>query len=142
MVTTLLDHDAKLRKDLQAFNSKVGEIVAKKTEEFEDLTNPELKELCSEKGLALGGGKDERIARLVEQFAEAGGEIDAAVASLICENRKQDLLKMDKPNLLSLCAATGADPCVKRVMIERILSYEDEVGPVDEPAAKRARKAK
>ena len=36
------------------------------SKELESKSNTELKELCSEKGLAVGGGKDERVARLIE----------------------------------------------------------------------------
>lgn len=142
MIVSILAHDAMLRTNLRAFDAKAKDVIAKKNDELQTKSNPDLKELCSEKGLAVGGGKDERIARLVEDFAKAGGEVDAAVTEMIRDQRKQMLLRMDKALLASLCERAGGDPCVKKVMIERVLSHEEEVGPAEQPPAKRARKTK
>lgn len=142
MIVSILAHDATLRKNLRAFDAKANDVIAKKQEELQTKSNPALKELCSDKGLAVGGGKEERTARLIEQFAAAGGEVDAAVTEMIREQRKQELVRMDKALLASLCEQAGGDPCVKKVMIERVLSHEEEVGTTELPPTKRARKTK
>jgi len=61
--------------------------------------------------------------------------------------RREELLSMDKAALRQLSAETGADPLVKEVMVERIMSHEGEFGRIEdgeqtaEPAAKKARKS-
>jgi hypothetical protein len=46
---------------------------------------------------------------------------------------------MNREALLKLCGQYSVDPFVKEIMVERVLSHEDENGVV-EPASKRARK--
>merc|ERR1711959_286522 len=52
MVKALLAHEAKVRKELQAFEGKVGGAAEQKKKELEGKTNPALKEMCAKKGLA------------------------------------------------------------------------------------------
>merc|ERR1719401_396796 len=140
MVSALLAHEAKQREDLQAFESKLDEVLAQKKEELEGKTNADLKELCTSKGLAVGGGKEDKLARLLEH-ARVDKEADAVVSKLIRNQRMTELSAMDKAALVSLCEKVGADPCVREVMIERLLDHEAEYG-VTEPAHKKARKSK
>jgi len=44
--------------------------------------------------------------------------------------------------LVKSCIALEINPLVKEVMVERILSHEDEFGRVKEPAIKKARSSK
>merc|ERR1712151_139968 len=139
MVAAVLEHEAKCREDAKAFDKKADEVIVQKREELDSKTATELKDLCSAKGLAVGGGKEDKIARLLEQ-TRADGEVDAAISALMFGQRKDELRAMEKQDLLTLCAKANADPCVKEVMIERIMSFEDENGVV-EPPAKKSRKA-
>jgi len=145
MVKTMLSHEAKLAEDLKAFELKVNEEVAKKSEQLQTQTLAALKELCATKGLAVGGGKEERIERLVEDI-RAGGELDKVVSVNIRIKRKEELMAMDKATVLKLCESTGVDPLVKDIMVERIISQEAEgdtaIVMTDEPAAKKARVSK
>jgi len=145
MIKTMLSHEAKLAEDLKAFELKVNEAVAKKSEQLQTQTNAALKELCVTKGLAVGGDKEERIERLVEDI-RAGGELDKVVSMNIRTKRKEELMAMDKPTVLKLCESTGVDPLVKDIMVERIISQEGEgetaIVMTDEPAAKKARVSK
>merc|ERR1711879_731872 len=97
-------------------------------------------------GLAVGGGKEERIERLVEE-AQKDGDLDKLVSRSIREKRKADMMTMDKPGLVKLCEKVGVDPFVKDVMVERIITNEAEGGEAiamtdAEPAAKKARASK
>jgi len=141
MVEAMLQYEAKCLNDLEAFKVKGAEVLAQKREELAAKTNTELKEMCASSKLAVGGGKDERVERLLEEVANSGS-VDKLVATLVRKSRKEELSGFDKPTLLELCEATGADPFVKDIMIERILVHESEFGESVEPAAKRARTSK
>merc|ERR1711865_229066 len=139
MVEVMLKHEAKCREDLEAFNAKGKEVLAQKREDLATKTNTELKDMCASKNLALGGGKEERVERLLDEALNAG-EVDKAVVVIVRNTRKEALMAFDKPSLLQLCEATGADPLVKDVMVERLLAHESEEGECVEPAAKKSRK--
>jgi len=147
MIKTLLAHEVKCRENLKAFEAKVGEAVDQKKAELDAKTNAALKEMCENKGLAVGGGKDDRIERLAEA-AQKDGDLDKIVSTNIRIKRKQELMSMEKSAVLTLCEKTGVDPAVKDVMVERILSLESESGPAlamtnaGEPAAKKPRLTK
>jgi len=146
MIKTLLAHEAKCRDELRAFEVKVSEAAAQKKEELESKTNAALKELCAAKGLPVGGDKDDRIERIVEEL-QKDGELDKVVTVNVRNKRKLELMSMDKPAVVKLCETTGVDPVVKDVMVERIMSLESEGGAAiamtdAEPAAKRARSSK
>lgn len=145
MVKTMLAHEAQRGEDLKAFELKVDEVVAQKKQELETQTNTALKDMCVAKGLAVGGGKDERTERLVEVIRQ-DPEIDRTVSKNIRIKRKDELMSMDKAAVLQLCQKIDVDPMVKDIMVERIISQESEgemamVMP-DEPAAKKARVSK
>merc|ERR550525_1133280 len=138
MIAAIVAHEAKRREELRVFNVKASEVVAKKKEELESKTGAELKDLCVAKELATGVGKEEKVARLLEK-ATVDGEADAIVSNILRNERMEELLGMDESALLLLCSKTGSDPCVKEVMIERILDDEDEVG-MTEPLSKKVRR--
>jgi len=146
MIKTVLAHEEKCRKDLEAFESKVLEAVALKKQQLETMTNAALKDECVAKGLAVGGGKEERIERLVEEIkVSQQGELDKVVSRDIRNKRKEELMAMEKTVVLKLCEERSVDPMVKGIMVERIVSRESEGEQViamsdDAPAAKRARK--
>merc|ERR1712054_666995 len=143
----MLAHESKIRENLKAFESKIGEAVAQKKEELECKTNAALKDLCGKKGLAVGGGKDDRIERLVEE-AQKDGDLDKVVSVNLRNKRKEELMSMEKPAIVELCQKTGVDPAVKDIMVERILAQESEGGAViamanaEAPPSKKARVSK
>jgi len=147
MLKTLLAYEVKCRENLKAFEAKVGEAVNQKKAELDAKTNAALKEMCESKGLAVGGGKDDRTERLAEA-AQKDGDLDKIVSMNIRIKRKQELMSMEKSAVVTLCEKTGVDPAVKDVMVERILSLESEGGPALamtnalEPAAKKPRLTK
>jgi len=146
MVKALLAHEAKIRKDLQAFEGKVGEAAEEKKKELEGKTNAALKEMCSRKGLALGGDKDDKIDRLIEEILKEG-DLDQVVSRNLRNKRKDELMAMEKPAVVKLCEQAGVDPAVKEIMVERLLMHESEGGAAiamadAEPPAKRARTSK
>jgi len=146
MVKTLLAHEAKCREEFKAFDMKVGVVAGLKKVELEGQSNAALKELCVAKGLAVGGGKDEKIERIVEEIQKSG-ELDTVVSKNIRNTRKDELMSMDKLSVVKLCEQAGVDPVVKDIIVERIISHESEGGAVivmadAEPSAKRARVSK
>merc|ERR1711972_39391 len=102
LIAAVLEHEAKIREDAKAFDKKADEVVVQKKVQLEGKTATELKDVCSAKSLAVGGGKEDKIARLLEQ-ARTDGEIDLAISSLLFRKRKEDLLSMEKTDLLPLC---------------------------------------
>merc|ERR1712093_601908 len=102
MIRTLLAHETKLRENLKAFEAKIGEAVEQKKEELETKNNTALKEMCVAKGLAVGGGKDDRIERILEEVQKEG-ELDKVVSMNIRNKRKEELMSMDKSSVLQLC---------------------------------------
>lgn len=147
MIKALLAHEAKCRENLKAFEAKIGEAVDQKKQELEKQSNAALKDLCASKGLAVGGGKDDRIERLLEEAQKDGG-LDKIVSMNIRSKRKDELMAMDKPAVLKVCETTGVEATVKHVMVERIIAHESEggaaiaMGNVDGPPAKKARTSK
>lgn len=135
-IEAVLAHEAKCREEQRAFESKVGEVLAQKKLELEKTPNGALKDMCAKKGLAVGGGKEEKAERLLEE-AQRDGEIDRIISKMLRDSRNGELMSMDKLDLLKLCEKMEVDPLVKEVMLERILAYEDEC---EEPVTKKARK--
>merc|ERR1719210_2761639 len=115
MVGALLAHEARLREELRAFDAKAAEVLAQKKEELDGKTASELKDLCEAKGLKVGGGKEEKVERLLED-AQKSGEVHSAVAMVIRKARREALGALARDELLALCEKLGADPLVKEVM--------------------------
>merc|ERR1712070_916662 len=146
MIKTLLTHEAKCREDLRVFESKVVEVAAQQKEQLDDKTNAALKDMCSAKGLPVGGRKEERIERLVEE-AQKDGDLDKIVCKNLRSKRKEELMSMEKPAVVQLCEKMSVDPLVKDIIVERIMMHENEgneaIAMTDmEPAAKRAKFSK
>merc|ERR1719247_2337895 len=67
MVETMLTHEAKRRKELRTFEEKVAEVVAQKKEQLDKKSMTTLKDMCASKGLPVGGGKEDKVERLLEE---------------------------------------------------------------------------
>merc|ERR1719247_111942 len=142
MIKELLAHEAKVKEEIRTYDAKFAEILAERKEELNGKSAGELKELCANKGFKLGGSKEERLERLLED-ANKDGEIDQLVARAMRKVRKEALLATDKTELVQMCEKLDADPLAKEVMIERILEHEKEFGPVVvAPPSKKARLTK
>merc|ERR1712232_335232 len=141
MVEAFFAHESNIRKAIAAYDSKCSEVEAKKRVALDELSAGELKQLCADKDLKLGASKEDRIDRLLEA-AKENGEFDEGAALMALEARRGELLAWDKPSLLKLCEQTGADPLVKEIMVERVLSHEkgDTDDYEDAPVPKKARK--
>jgi len=146
MIKTALEHEEKCRKDLKAFEDKVLEVVGQKKAELETQTNGALKDLCASKGLPVGGGKEERIERIIEEIQTAQqDELDRVVSRNLRSKRKEELMSMEKHAVLKICEEKDVNPLMKDILVERIISHEGEgemaIAMTDDaPAAKRARK--
>ena len=91
--------------------------------------------MCINKGLKPGLGKEDRVVRLLEE-ARCDGEVDKILANLARSSRREELLTMETAALKKLCDQASVDALVKEVMVERVLTHEEEIA---EPAAKEAR---
>jgi hypothetical protein len=136
MIEAILAQEAKREEELKLFDKKAEEIEEKKKDELMHKSNAQLKSLCQNSGLALGGGKEDKVERLLEEKRH-DGTIDKEVAVTVRVSRKDELMQKSKDEVLSLCERMEIDPYLKNVMIERLLTYESET---DQPVTKKARK--
>jgi hypothetical protein len=143
MISEWFAHEARLLEAVKVYEARVGEVLAKRKEELEAKTANELKDMCAEKSLKLGAGKEGRIETLLEDI-KASGELEKAVAAVVRQARTDELMATAQAEVLKLCETAEVDPLVKEILIERLLAHEAEFGRVEapkEPKAKRARKA-
>merc|ERR1712187_784618 len=136
MVEAILAHEAEVQTQLKAFEAKRALVAANEKQGMQKKTSAQLKEMCTEKGIAAGVANEDRINRLVETAIQ-NGDLDTSTAKMLRNERKQSLDSMDKAALVQICESFGIDTLVKEVMVERILSHEAELG---EPVPKKARK--
>jgi len=146
MISAILAFESKRKEDLKVFESRIGEVVDKQKQALESKSNAALKEMCASKGLAVGGSKEERIERIAGSLREDPA-LDHTVSSELRTKRKEELLKLDKTEVVKLCDQMNVQPFVKDVIVERLISYESESNDVIamsdlEPAAKKARTSK
>jgi len=142
MVETFLSYEAKVCTEALAYSTKVGVILEDMQSSLEGKTQAELRHECTTKELAHGGNKEALMERLLESW-RTDGEVDRLLAAKGRAARHQELQATELEPLLKLCSSLAIDPFVKEVMVERVLSHEDEAGSaVGEPASKRARKVR
>jgi len=145
VVDLLLEHEEKVHENARVYEGKVVELLAKQKEELESKTTAELKEMCTAKGLKPGVGRDVHVERLLEDAKLNGiADVEKVLAMNARNVRKEELSAMDTVALLQLADSMAVDTLVKEVMVERVLAYESEVGPIvvaSGPAAKKLRKA-
>jgi len=142
MIDTYLAYEAKVRTEALAYGAKVAAVLEEKKSGLESKSQAQLKDECATKDLATGGSKEALVERLLESL-KTDGEVDKILVAQARAARREELQATATEALVKLCAALGIDPLVKEVMVERILSHEEEVGvAVEEPAAKKARKSK
>merc|ERR1712014_312452 len=99
--------------------------------------------MCADRDLAQGGSKEACAERLLEALKKTDGELDKILAGKARAARHEELQAMGKEALLKMCLSLGISPFVKEIMVERILTHEEESGsPVGKPATKKARKMK
>jgi len=124
MVEAVMAYEKKCKEDMELFDQRVAEVLAKKRDELDSLSNQELVDLCLEKGFKQGTAKKDRMERLLAEVRKTG-EIEAAVASIARKARRVELLALDKAALLKLCTKNGVDPLMKSVLVERIMTKEN-----------------
>jgi len=136
MVEAIIAEEAKREEELKLFDKKAEEIAQKKKDELLSKSNAQLKSLCQSSGLALGGGKEDKVERLVEEKLN-DGSIDKEVSATVRYSRKDELMQKSTDEVLTLCERMEIDPYLKDVMIERLITYE---GETDEPVTKKQKK--
>merc|ERR1712203_39548 len=111
------------REAARVHAEKVKGVVKKMRDELNAKGSDDLKEMCRSKTLALGGSKVDKIARLLEA-AEKAGEVQKVLDQMAVDERRAELLAMNKETVLELCQKAGVDPLVKEVMVERLILRE------------------
>merc|ERR1712176_787969 len=132
----------RVQEEIRAYEAKVRDLTDKKKEEFERMSLSDLKQLLVAKGLKAGVAKADRAQRLAEE-AQKDGSIAKKVSQMTRAERKEELLKMDKASVLDLCSEMEIDPLVKDIMVQRIMSYEDDIAEgFLEPETKKQKTSK
>merc|ERR1711972_752992 len=139
-IDTFLAYEAKVSEEAIAYSAKIAVALAERKAALEGKTLAELKDACAAKELAQSGAKEALVDRLVEAL-KTDGEVDKILSVQARAARREELQATAKDALLKLCVALGINPLVKEVMVERILSHDEEAGSLVEPVAKKARKA-
>merc|ERR1712056_108381 len=102
MVEALLAHEADVWKQLKAYEATRAHVAAKEKDAMHSKALTDLKDLCTEKGIASGRAKEECIDRLAEAALQ-NGEFDALTTKSLRDARRQSLDSIDKTDLVKLC---------------------------------------
>merc|ERR1719343_1127453 len=137
MVASYLAFEANVRQEVVAYSARFTAALDEKRASLEGKSQAELKDACVAKDLAPSGNKEALLGRLLEAL-KTDGEVDEILSVQARAARREELQATVKDALLKRCMVLGINPFVKEVMVERILSHEEEA----EPAAKRARTAR
>merc|ERR1719436_1215369 len=142
MVNTQLKYEKRVQEEFRAYEAKVKELTEQKKEEYEGLSLSVLKQLLAAKGLKAVNGKSEGAQKLAEE-AQKDGTITKKISQMTRQERKAELLKMDKAAVLDLCRELDLDPIVKDVVVQRMISHETDIAEgFLEPEAKKPRTGK
>jgi hypothetical protein len=145
MVELFLAKEEKIREIARAYEVKVADAFVKQKEALETKSTAELKEMCASRNLKPGVGKEAHVERLVEHLKENGlPETEKQIAVQARDGRYAELMKMDASALLQLADGMEIDTLVKEVMVERVMTHEEDCGPIVMASGrpkKRARKA-
>merc|ERR1711972_122695 len=117
------EQEARAREEARQHAARVREVVSKMKKDVGSKTGDELKQLLTGYGLKLGGSKNEKVDRIVARQQE-DGEVEKILAAMARDVRKQELLSMDTPVLMDMCAKTKEvleDRLVKEIMVDRLL---------------------
>eukprot|EP00416_Gambierdiscus_australes_P037481 CAMPEP_0171103564 /NCGR_PEP_ID=MMETSP0766_2-20121228/58984_1 /TAXON_ID=439317 /ORGANISM="Gambierdiscus australes, Strain CAWD 149" /LENGTH=484 /DNA_ID=CAMNT_0011563999 /DNA_START=49 /DNA_END=1503 /DNA_ORIENTATION=+ len=132
MIVAIADHEAKARADERAKQAEIRDVVVTKKQELEAMNVLVLKELCDGAGVKGTMSKQARVELLMKRWQEGGG-VDAALAQRVRAAREKLLQAMDTASLRSLCEASGVQPFVKEVMVERAVRQEAAKGRFARP---------
>merc|ERR1719183_161222 len=144
MVESFLAREKDVREAARLYEVKVAEAFIKQKEDLETKSTAELKEMCANKNVKPGVGKEVHVERLMDELRESGlPEVEKLIAKQARSARYAELMAMDQSALLQLAEELEIDTLVKEVMVERVMAHEEEFGPVVESgrAKKKARKA-
>merc|ERR1712014_124450 len=97
---------------------------------------PDLKDLCSSKGITGVLSKPVRVENLLKLWQQDDG-VNKGLAQMALEKREAELAATDNAALLMLCDKVGVEAFVKEVMVERLLRHETEAGRFVRPTAEQ-----
>merc|ERR1719498_1957988 len=123
MIQAVLRLEAAERSKVRDHEAKLRAAVVSKQQELTSLSAPELKQLCTEKGIGGVLSKQARVEELLKQWQAEGG-VEKALTKMAQDAREAELRSMDEQALKKLCDAGGVNAFVKEVMVERIVRSE------------------
>merc|ERR1719230_1133251 len=132
----MLKHEAQARGAQRAHEAKMRAVVVQKKEELEALSAPDLKNLCSSKGITGVLTKPVRVEKLLQLWQQEDG-VNKGLEQMARAEREGELVAMDKAALRKLCERSGVEAFVKEIMVERLLKHEVEAGRFVRPAAEQ-----
>lgn len=136
IIKAVLKIEAQERSRVREHEAKLRAAVVQKEQELTSLSAPELKKLCSEKGIGGVLSKQARVEELLKQWQAEGG-VEKALTRMAQAAREEEFKSMDEKALKQLCDAGAVNPFVKEVMVERIVRCEASIGRFDPPPAQK-----
>lgn len=136
MIKAVLNLEAQERSRVREHEAKLRAAVVQKQEELSSLSAPELKQLCSEKGIGGVLSKQARVEELLKQWQAQGG-VEKALTRMAQAAREEELRSMDEIALKQLCDAGAVNPFVREVIVERIVRREASMGRFNPPTAQK-----
>jgi hypothetical protein len=137
MMKAVLKHEAKERAETREKEAQIRDAVVEKKAEFEAVSAPELKKLCTAAKIIGNLTKSERIEKLLANWLHEDG-VSKTLQDKARQKKEADLAAMDKPTLRKLCDKAGIDPFLKDVLIDRIVRHETAAGKFLKPTGSAA----
>jgi len=144
LVELFLAREKEVRETARLYELKVADAFIKQKADLETKSTAELKEMCANKNIKPGVGKEVHVERLVEELKESGlADTEKFIANQARSARHAELMAMDQNALLQLADGLQVNTLVSEVMVERVMAHEQDFGPivVEGGRKKKGRKA-
>jgi hypothetical protein len=132
MIKAIVKSEAKERAQKREYEASMRAVVTKKKGELDGLSAPELKRLCTEKGIKGNLSKVERVEVLLKLWVEDDG-IKRTQLQQARDERESELFAMDKEALKAICEKAGVEVFLRDVMVDRLVKFESEKGKFSKP---------
>lgn len=127
MIEAIVHHEADARASAREHEARIRAVMVSKKNELEAQSLPDLKDLCTAKGITSNLTKPARVELLLKLWQEEDG-INKALTKMARDAREDEFQAMDKATLQKLCGEAGVDAYVKEVIVDRLLRCEVATG--------------
>jgi hypothetical protein len=132
MIEAIVHQEANARADAREHAARIREVMMTFKNKLEAQSLPDLKDLCTAKGITSNLTKPQRVELLLKLWQEEDG-INKALNKIAREARENEFQAMDKATLQKFCGEAGVDAYVKEVIVERLLRCEVATGRFARP---------